>query len=485
MAKEILTIQLGEFSNVIGAHWWNIQSAAAAVSSDKYEAVENEIDHSVFFREGVSDKAVGNPRLVAVTIKGEIDFPNRKVEFPSTHQNEHDWILREDTASCDNESYPNMDFESNDFCDWRALLNNKLHPKSINNLNGFQHMKPTETFNLFSQGISCMKKEDDLEYIENQIRFFIEECDYFQGFNILLDADNGYGGVTSQLLELINQEYSNKVIYTIPSFPAHSEYNFARRAECLANMGLVIDSLFEGSSMLSPVSLDPLWCSTNSRKFRRLEDLKPYSMYHAGAIIATALDSILLPLQTKKSFFHMTDFVKKITMEGRKAVGVSCAIPLLDKVSNFDSINSAFLEVVPLTPGVENFRNCWRQHLVWRGLSNPCEFQSVVDCWSRRQWDHTMTVNSVFSTFCSAVKPYPEKFLGSSGPYETGHSHFRTFGGLHSSETLGHSLRELHSAISKIEIKSLQRFFSSGMEEDDFLENRDHIFSYAELYDEN
>jgi hypothetical protein len=66
-----------------------------------------------------------------------------------------------------------------------------------------------------------------------------------------------------------------------------------------------------------------------------------------------------------------------------------------------------------------------------------------------------------------------------------GHSHFRTFGGLHSSETLGHSLRELHSAISKIEIKSLQRFFSSGMEEDDFLENRDHMFSYAELYDEN
>jgi hypothetical protein len=30
----------------------------------------------------------------------------------------------------------------------------------------------------------------------------------------------------------------------------------------------------------------------------------------------------------------MTDFVKKITMEGRKAVGVSCAIPLLDKGDN-------------------------------------------------------------------------------------------------------------------------------------------------------
>jgi hypothetical protein len=25
-----------------------------------------------------------------------------------------------------------------------------------------------------------MEKEDDIECIENQIRFFVEECDYFQ-----------------------------------------------------------------------------------------------------------------------------------------------------------------------------------------------------------------------------------------------------------------------------------------------------------------
>lgn len=65
-----------------------------------------------------------------------------------------------------------------------------------------------------------------------------------------------------------------------------------------------------------------------------------------------------------------------------------------------------------------------------------------------------------------------------------GNSHYRTYGGLHSSVSLGQSLRKLHAAISKIQIKDLQRFLSSGMEEDDFLENRDHIFSYAELYDD-
>jgi hypothetical protein len=80
------------------------------------------------------------------------------------------------------ESSPIIDceFESNDFCEWRPLFNSKLHPKSLNILNGFQHLNPAETFNLFSQGLKSMNKEDDLEYIENQIRFFVEECDYFQ-----------------------------------------------------------------------------------------------------------------------------------------------------------------------------------------------------------------------------------------------------------------------------------------------------------------
>lgn len=73
------------------------------------------------------------------------------------------------------------DFENDGFHDWRKLLNNKLHPKSLSALNGLQHVNPFEkTFNLFSQGMACMEKEDDLEYLENQIRFFIEECDYFQ-----------------------------------------------------------------------------------------------------------------------------------------------------------------------------------------------------------------------------------------------------------------------------------------------------------------
>ena len=148
-------------------------------------------------------------------------------------------------------------------------------------------------FNLFPLGVKCMEKEDNLESIENQVRFFMEECDYFQvqifyfilrincntslhilimqGFHLLLDANNGFGGVASKILQLIKQEYPNKTIYAIPSLPAHTVLNNSTKAECLTNIGLVMESLFEDSCMLSPVSLDPNWCSESSRKFNNLQ----------------------------------------------------------------------------------------------------------------------------------------------------------------------------------------------------------------------
>ncbi|KAI9552609.1 hypothetical protein GHT06_020476 [Daphnia sinensis] len=495
-ANEVLTIQLGEFSNVLGAFWWNMQDVAA-LSANESDLVENEKDQCVFFRQGKIDKKVVNPRLIAIDLKRPMDFPIQNQEFHLPLQEKVHWIPGENAPSLCEEisSRPlvSPEFQTNDFHEWKALLNNKLHPKSLSTLNNIQCVNAGETFNLFSQGMACLEKEDDLEYIENQIRFFVEESDYFQGFNMLFDADNGFGGVASKLLQLIKQEYSTKTTFTVPLLPAHSTCESTRRAERLTNLGLVVETLFEDSSMFSPVSLDPLWCSNNSRKFPELQNLKPTSIYEAGAVIATALDTIFFPLQAKKgSLISLADLVKKLTSHGRKAVGMSCAIPLWNGVSNLESLNSAFLEATSVTPCVENFRGCWTQQLVWRGLQNASDFQSLVDYWSRIQWKHTATSNCVFSTPSSLVKPYPKFFRDSAqlvadsswNPSKIG-SHFCTFGGLHSSVSLGHSLKNLHTELSKIEGRSLQNFFSSGMEQDDLLENRDRIISYAELYEES
>lgn len=56
------------------------------------------------------------------------------------------------------------------------------------------------------------------------------------------------------------------------------------------------------------------------------------STYHAGAVVAIALDTIFFPLQANKGdLLSLADLVKRLTSDGRKAVGMSCAVPLRNK----------------------------------------------------------------------------------------------------------------------------------------------------------
>ncbi len=64
-----------------------------------------------------------------------------------------------------------------------------------------------------------MKNEHFNENFEDRLRAFAEECDYMQGFHIFLDAYNGFGGLTENILELISEEYSKKTVLSLFSFP--------------------------------------------------------------------------------------------------------------------------------------------------------------------------------------------------------------------------------------------------------------------------
>jgi len=65
MPKEIITLQLGTYSNYIGTHWWNTQEASFTYDNDK--DAKAELDHDVLFREGHNSRDVTfTPRLVFV-----------------------------------------------------------------------------------------------------------------------------------------------------------------------------------------------------------------------------------------------------------------------------------------------------------------------------------------------------------------------------------------------------------------------------------
>ena len=68
--KAVITLQVGHYANFVGTHFWNAQDHSLSVAKDN-----NDLDHDVLFREGVttsSSSPTYTPRLVSVDLKGAL-----------------------------------------------------------------------------------------------------------------------------------------------------------------------------------------------------------------------------------------------------------------------------------------------------------------------------------------------------------------------------------------------------------------------------
>lgn len=64
--------------------------------------------------------------------------------------------------------------------EWGDVLHEKFDSHSLHLIPNFHHENPLENFTHFNYGIRYMEKEENMEIIENQIRYFVEECNTFQ-----------------------------------------------------------------------------------------------------------------------------------------------------------------------------------------------------------------------------------------------------------------------------------------------------------------
>ena len=76
--RAVITLQIGNYSNYVGAHFWNIQEAGFVYPSANSINYVPDINNIVLFREGVTgySKSEGQPtytpRLVSVDLKGSL-----------------------------------------------------------------------------------------------------------------------------------------------------------------------------------------------------------------------------------------------------------------------------------------------------------------------------------------------------------------------------------------------------------------------------
>ncbi|NXC16848.1 MSTO1 protein, partial [Corythaeola cristata] len=154
---------------------------------------------------------------------------------------------------------------------WSNYLNIHLHPKSLYVIRQYMHDGYCGCLEAFGQGESLLQDPGCIEELEDRLHFYVEECDYLQGFQVLCDLHNGFSGVGAKVTELLYDEYSRKGILTWGLTPAlncflfaslrfswldfppsqDSQKNFYR----LMNTALGIVHLSSHSSLFCPLSL--------------------------------------------------------------------------------------------------------------------------------------------------------------------------------------------------------------------------------------
>ncbi|XP_059093564.1 protein misato homolog 1-like [Tigriopus californicus] len=550
--RAVVSLHVGHYANHVGAHFWNIQEANFV-----YEG-QSEICHDVLFREGqtLTRQLTFTPRVVNVDLKGalgslpefgdlydDLEVPKSEnllwqgatvvqKEEPlkkNSYQLELDSVDNsiqsrsesekdrcESGGSQDTSLIYNLDDQIHT---WSDYLHGRFHPKSNALLQEYQHKNTLKPFDVFGLGVETWKS-DLGEEVEDRIRFFVEDADSVQGFQLLLDDFNGFGGVGSGVIDLLSDEYGNKTALTFPTSPcAYDEYSGILGSTRLLNTLLNLNAQLEGSTLVTPLTLakDTFVLPGGHRPVPWVQ-YKPNSMYHSSAILGSALDSMTLPWRMNERRARQTriyDLANGLNGGGRKLGTANMQFPWILDDDHFlvDALNSD-IDFVPLMPGVKNDKiNIIAQSVTCRGFKinslKPTDFNKVQKfashpfhgCSSLEEalerhfgQRNPRSVNAVHSydTGVPVSKPFPDFFdprIGKDSRLVQGsnvaHRKLNSVPSLvtwSSSDGSHDYLESICDRAAKVNLNKLHRFRESGTEDADVEEAVEKVRAQRDNY---
>ncbi|XP_027776831.1 protein misato homolog 1 isoform X3 [Marmota flaviventris] len=544
-AGEVLTLQLGHFAGFVGAHWWNQQDAALGRATSAKESL-GELCPDVLYRTGqtLHGQETYTPRLILMDLKGSLNslkeegglYWDKQLDAAvawhgklTTHkeevypQNPHlqDLLSAEGVRSSDGfwrvKSIPNgkgpppvttaaipKPLESSVRV-WSDFLRVHLHPRSICMIQKYNHDGETGRLEAFGQGESVLKEPRYLEELEDRLHFYVEECDYLQGFQILCDLHDGFSGVGAKAAELLQDEYSGRGIITWGLIPGSCSLGEPQKnIYRLLNTAFGLVHLTAYSSFVCPLSLG------GSLGLRPQPPVNfPHLHYdatlpfHCSAILATALDTVTVPYRLRSSPVSMVHLANMLTFSGKKVVTAGAVIPF--PLVPGQSLPDALVQLggaTPWTPlsacGNPSGTRCFAQSVVLRGIDRACHTsqltpgtplpsplhacttgEEVLAQYLHQQQPRVTSSSHLLLTPCRVAPPYP--YLFSSLSQQAVHS-IPVFGALCSSSSLHQTLGGLATELTKLDLRRWASFLDAGVEQDEMEELLQELHSLAQCY---
>ncbi|XP_077697596.1 protein misato homolog 1 isoform X3 [Eretmochelys imbricata] len=527
--RAAVTLQLGSYAGFVGAHWWNLQDAAWCRDS---EAAGREICPDVLYRAG---RTLGRPetyapRLILMDLKGSLNSLKEEgclygdmkrdtsVAWPgslSTHQEDPPAknLFLQDLSKLEKGHQLEGSVQV-----WSDYLRVHLHPRSIFMIHQYNYDGESSQLEAFGQGESLLHNSTYLEELEDRLHFYVEECDYLQGFQILCDLNNGFSGVGAKVTELLHDEYSGRGILTWGLTPViHNVGVSWKDFYRLMNTVLGIVHLSTHSSLFCPLSLNgSLGLKPEAPVTLPYVHYDASLNYHSSAILATALDTLSAPYRLHSSQFSMVQLADAFNSSGRKVVAAGAAVPFpMAYGQSLPDALCSYQLAVPWTPlsscGERKDSCCFAQSVVLRGIgkenlisnlppgSQPksalhvCETgEEVLGSYLRARCPGTFSTSYLLQGPCKVLPPYPQFFsalLNKQGflldklpRCSTAVESIPVLTALQSSPALYSALNSLYKELHRVDVQRWASFFSAGVELYDFQEALHELRTLSQCY---
>ncbi|XP_058788776.1 protein misato [Phymastichus coffea] len=537
VTQEILTIQLGHYANFVGTHWWNIQE-----TNFSYDPLNpSEINSDVLYREGELQKNITyTPRLLIADLKGafgylseegnlldvfqtdnqapEILWEENRLEIakrPTANKSPFIQSLEKAASSEENITY-DLENETNTWVDY---LVPRFHARTINVINEYEHGSRDQPFDIFSYGQNLWKTNNFSEDFTDKIRAYAEECNLMQGFQVLVDADDGFGGLAASLIQYLKDEYGKSII-TWPVFDSSHRDPTQSDNIKLINTVLLWHQLGEYSSLFSPLCCGTDgWPTPGAPRIFNHVTYKADLKYHTSALLATAVDTLSLRYRNKRyPMSVLSDICADLGKFGRKAVATSLSLPFpifsnQDLIDMLDDLDGS-CPWTSLTPRCNISVDNVMQSLALRGISEkrlkgPMQESNeqikkfAYKCSSVHEMmslylDSTCHFSASHLTNIEQVlkvnDPYPKLF--NSNIMEDGSLSKKlrmeeiksvpVMAGLHTGKFMSKMYDSLYKGVEQ-KVRSLRRFNAfilSGLEEDEFKESVNDLLNCKDNYEE-
>ncbi|GFN80506.1 misato-like protein 1 [Plakobranchus ocellatus] len=568
-AREVVTLQIGSYSNFVGTHWWNLQESSFVYDPQQLATFPKEVNHDILFREGktVTGQVTYTPRLVLFDLNHSLGSLKREGTLYTVDAEESvNWIgdvtlhetpkekrnlfledleeTKENSDDADEIKASDLDENAekseeaaggvqvrqvdpvfgkslynldNEVKVWSDYLRTALHPRTIHILQDYQFNNAEQPFNVFGMGQQVVGGKTLWDQVEDRVRFFTEECDHLQGFQIFLDCHDGFGGVGASVLSYLTDEYSSKSRFTFAVTPTNLPDKTAKDRSCrIINSALSVHSGCELSSLYLPLSLSStLWKSVGDHVTMPYLEYKADLNYHTSAVLAASIDTLTLPYRKESGASRVADITSSFSSLGRKVACLNSSIPFPLMVgSTFADTLISFGKTDPwtsLTPHVKCAVSPYFQSCVVRGipesmvkrsdyhglsrsfLSSCTSVDDVLRLYLAETYPSSMNAGCVMRDGLKVGSPYPHIFSPNvnhkgfvsdtkrtalSGVYSV-----PATTSLQSSSDIYSYIASLQECVSQFKISRHTHFLEAGMEEDDYAEMVEGLLTLAQCYE--